>query len=134
MSTLRKAPNPMHSKGPPFVGAMLRLTHQIARRRILDALIKHGFTDLNQSLLNVLSYPPPDGARPTELAERTYMTKQAMNYLLGQLEELGYVERRAENRSSRRLVFLTPRGWKVFEIQWSTMQQLEAEWAAALGP
>jgi len=41
------------------------------------------------------------------------MTKQAMNYLLGQLEARGYIERRAEMGSSRRLVFLTNRGWQV---------------------
>jgi DNA-binding MarR family transcriptional regulator len=120
-------------EGPPFVGAMLRLAHQTARQRILRALPEHGFTDLNQSLLNVLSYPPPDGVRPIDLAERTYMTKQAMNYLLGQLEALGYIERRGEQNGDRRLVFLTQRGWQVFEVQWSTMQQLEAEWATILG-
>jgi DNA-binding MarR family transcriptional regulator len=43
------------------------------------------------------------------------MTKQAMNYLLGQLEARGYIERRAEKGSSRRLVFLTNRGWQVRE-------------------
>jgi DNA-binding MarR family transcriptional regulator len=51
--------------------------------------------------------------RPSELAERASMTKQAMNYLLGQLEARGYIERRAEMGSSRRLVFLTNRGWQV---------------------
>ena len=34
-------------------------------------------------------YPHPDGVRPNDLAERINMTKQATNYLLGQLEALG---------------------------------------------
>src|SRR5881397_133078 len=85
------------SKGCPPIGTMMRLTYQMGRRRQLDALMERGFTDLNPSLLNVFAYPPPDGVRPSELAERTHMTKQAMNYLLGQLEALGYVERRSEN-------------------------------------
>jgi hypothetical protein len=38
-----------------------------------------------------------------------------MNYLLGQLEARGYLERRTEKGSSRRLVFLTDRGWQVRE-------------------
>jgi DNA-binding MarR family transcriptional regulator len=38
-----------------------------------------------------------------------------MNYLLGQLEARDYIERRAERGSSRRLVFLTNRGWQVRE-------------------
>jgi DNA-binding MarR family transcriptional regulator len=90
-------------------------------------------TDLNQALLNVLVHPPPDGVRPADLAEQRYMTKQAMNYLLGQLETLGYIERRAQKGRGRRLVFLTRRGWRVFESQWATAHQLEAEWAAVGG-
>lgn len=109
------------------------MTYQVTRRRWVKALMEHGFTDLNQAHLIVFQYPPPDGVRPTDLADRAYMTKQAMNYLLGQLESLGYVERRAEKGRRRRLVFLTRRGWQVFETQWATLQQLEAEWAAILG-
>ena len=97
---------------PPFVGALLRMTYQAARRRQLEAQIERGFSDLNQAHLNVLVFPPPDGIRPTDLAERTYMTKQAMNYLLAQLESLGYIERRAEKGQGRRLVYLTRRGWQ----------------------
>jgi DNA-binding MarR family transcriptional regulator len=119
--------------GPPFVGALLRMAYQAVRQRQLEAHEEQGFTDLNQSLLNVLVYPPADGVRPTELAERTYMTKQAMNYLLGQLESLGYIERRVEKGQARRLVYLTRRGWQVFESQWAASQQLEAEWAAVIG-
>jgi hypothetical protein len=37
----------------------------------------------------VLRWPGPNGARPVELAEQANMTRRAMNYLLGQLEELG---------------------------------------------
>jgi DNA-binding PadR family transcriptional regulator len=61
------------------------------------------------------------------------MTKQAMNYLLSQLESLGYMERRAEKKGGRRLVYLTPRGWLVIETIWTAQQQLESEWARFLG-
>jgi DNA-binding MarR family transcriptional regulator len=119
-------------RGPPYIGALLRMAYQHARERQLDAQAKRGFSDLNQALLSVLVYPPPDGERPSDLAERTNMTKQAMNYLLGQLEELGYVERRA-NKGRRRLVYLTKKGWTVFETQWKAMQDLEAEWSSRVG-
>src|SRR5579871_665484 len=119
--------------GPPFIGALLRLAYRAVRQHQFRAYEQRGFTDLNQALLNVFVHPPPDGTRPTELAERTYMTKQAMNYLLGQLESLGYVERRAEKGQSRRLVFLTRRGWQLFETQWAAAQQVEMEWAAIIG-
>src|SRR5215510_7077312 len=100
---------------PPTAGALLRMTYQGIRERQLAALFAKGFDDLNQPLLNVFLYPPPDRMRPSELAERANMTKQAMNYLLGQLEARGYIERRTEKGSNRRMVFLTSRGWQVRE-------------------
>jgi DNA-binding MarR family transcriptional regulator len=114
------------------VGALLRMAYQLARERQLEAQAKRGFSDLNQALLSVLVYPPPDGVRPTELAERTNMTRQAMNYLLNQLEQLGYVERRP-NKAGRRLVYLTKKGWAVFETQWEAMRDLQDEWARRIG-
>ena len=89
---------------------------------------RKGFEDLNQPLLNVFLYPPPDRVRPSELAERANMTKQAMNYLLGQLEARGYIERRAQRGSSRRLVFLTDRGWQVRQAILTEVTEVEAEW------
>jgi len=109
------------------------MTYQGIRERQFAALIEKGFEDLNQPLLNVFLYPPPDRRRPSELAERANMTNQAMNYLLGQLEARGYLERRAEKGSSRRLVFLTDRGWQVRETILAVVAEVEAEWAATLG-
>jgi DNA-binding MarR family transcriptional regulator len=126
----------MSSKNPnrtaPYVAALLRLTYQVARERQLEVQVRRGFSDLNQALLSVLVYPPPDGVRPSDLAERTNMTKQAINYLVGQLERLGYMERKAVN-GRRRLIYLTKRGWDVFDTQWTAMRQLEEEWAKRVG-
>jgi DNA-binding MarR family transcriptional regulator len=118
---------------PPFVGALLRLAYQITRIAQLERLREHGFGDLNQALLNVMVYPHPDGVRPTDLAERTNMTRQATNYLLGQLEALGYVERHAKKGGNRRLVFLTKRGWKSIDVHRSAVLDVEARWAKAVG-
>jgi DNA-binding MarR family transcriptional regulator len=125
-------PNADDRRRPPYIGAFLRLTYQATRGRLFKALTERGFTDLNPALLNVFVYPPPDGVRPTELAERLNMSKQALNYLLGQLESLGYVKRRA-GKGAQRLVFLTRRGWQVFETQWEALQALEDEWSTRLG-
>ena len=121
------------ARRPPFVAGLLRMTYQVARRRQLEVQFEHGFTDLTQAHLNVLVYPPPDGVRPTELAERCFMTKQAMNYLLGELETRGYVERRSEKGRRSVRVYLTRRGWRFFETQWAAMKQLEDEWSAVIG-
>ena len=126
---------PTTAGGPPqpTAGALLRMTYRGIRERQLAALLEQGFDDLNQPLLNVFLYPPPDRMRPSELAERANMTKQAMNYLLGQLEARGYIERRAQKGSGRRLVFLTKRGWQVRQIILVVVEDVEAEWLAVLG-
>jgi DNA-binding MarR family transcriptional regulator len=117
---------------PPNVGALLRTAYQVIRERQIAILKERGFGDLNQPLMNVFLYPGPDRMRPSELAARINMTKQAMNYLLGQLEELGYIERRAE-RNGRRLVYLTSRGWQVRETILAVVKDVETEWASILG-
>ncbi len=134
MSSPRQRHSPtFHDHGPPYVGALLRLTWQIGRRRMLEALVNDGFADLNDAHLNVLQYPAPDGVRPRDLALRARMTKQAMNHLLAQLKSLGYIERRPQPGSTRRLVYLTRRAWRAAETMWTTQRQLEAEWAEFLG-
>src|SRR5437660_980017 len=117
----------------PYVSALLRMAYQVCRERSFQALMDRGFTDLNPALLSAFFSPPPDGVRPIDLAATANMTKQAMNYLLSQLESLGYMERRAEKKGGRRLVYLTPRGWLVFETIYTAQQQLELEWATFLG-
>jgi DNA-binding MarR family transcriptional regulator len=117
----------------PYVGALLRMAYAVSRERSLDMLVRRGFGDLNQALLGGFFWPPPDGARPIDLAERANVTKQAMNYIIGELEKLGYMERRSERPGGRRLVHLTRRGWQVFEVIWRAQRELQAEWAAALG-
>ena len=117
----------------PFVGALLRMAYQITREYQLEALKEHGFGDLNQALLTVMVYPHPDGVRPGDLAERINMTRQATNYLLGQLEALGYIERRAQKGGTRRLVFLTRRGWQSIDRHRAAVLELETQWAKAIG-
>ena len=109
------------------------MAYQVTRKYQLEALKKRGFGDLNQALLNVMVYPHQDGMRPSDLADRINMTKQATNYLLGQLEALGYIERRAQKGSSRRLVFLTRRGWQSIDLHRAAVLDVEAQWAKAVG-
>ena len=119
---------------PPFVGAMLRLAWQRARARIQVAIRDAGFTDLQDAHLPVFSYPPPDGVRPSDLARRIGMSRQAANHVITQMEALGYLERRAKEEGARRLVHLTPRGRDVYEVIFACMRDLQQDWAAEIGP
>src|SRR5215468_7294371 len=92
--------------GPPLLGALLRMAFETVRLRMLGSLHEHGFDDLDAPHLNVLQYPGPDGMRPSELAARLGISKQALNYLLGELDRMGYLERRpdADDQRSRRIM------------------------------
>jgi DNA-binding MarR family transcriptional regulator len=129
----KKAPSAERIGRQPQVGALLRMAYQVTRKHQLEALREHGFGDLNQALLNAMVYPHPEGVRPSDLAERINMTKQATNYLLGQLEALGYIERKAQKGSTRRLVFLTRRGWQSIDLHRAAVVEIEAQWAKAIG-
>lgn len=104
------------------------------RKRIIDGLHERGFTDLVPAHMAVLRYPGPQGQRPSELAAEANMSKQAMNYLLGQLEALGYLERRSDPEDLRsKRVHLTERGEATKEVIRAAVREVEREWAQELG-
>jgi DNA-binding MarR family transcriptional regulator len=120
--------------GPPLIGALLRMPWERVLRRMLERLHEHGFDDLDAPHLNVLLYPGPQGARPSELAAQRGMSKQAVNYLLGELERLGYLERRADphDRRSKRIA-LTRRGELAAHTIRAAVTELERDWEQQLG-
>jgi DNA-binding MarR family transcriptional regulator len=120
--------------GPPLIGALLRMPWETVRIRMLERLHARGFDDLDTPHLNVLQYPGPHNSRPSDLAARLGMSKQALNYQLGELERLGYIERRAdlEDLRSRRIV-LTRRGHAVVAVIRESVVDTEREWAREIG-
>jgi DNA-binding MarR family transcriptional regulator len=131
---------PLPRKKPPtktsdlLIGALVRVPTEAIFRRIIRDLNAAGFEGLTLAHLAVLRYPGPDGERPSVLAGRAGITKQAMNRLLGSLEDLGYLKRTdASGQSRGRIVRFTRRGhaaWaKIVEI----LYEIEREWSAKLG-
>jgi DNA-binding MarR family transcriptional regulator len=120
--------------GPPLLGALLRAPVDTIRARMIDALHDAGFTDLVPAHFAVFRYPPPEGRRPSDAAADAGMTRQAMGYLLGQLEELGYLTRKddpADHRSKR--IHLTERGYAAARTSRQAVREIEAELEAELG-
>jgi DNA-binding MarR family transcriptional regulator len=106
----------------------------VIRARMLDALHGNGFDDLIPAHLVVLRYPGPDGRRPGEIAGQSGMSKQAVNYHLGQLESLGYLERRDDPDDQRsKRVHLTPRGHAAMQTIRAAVTAVEREWSKQLG-
>lgn len=107
---------------------------EVVRERMLTGLHARGYTDLTPAHLNVLQHPGPHKVRPSELAARTGMTKQALNYLLGQMEHRGYLRRRddaGDQRSKR--IHLTARGDRAIDAIREVVAEVEAEWEQQLG-
>ena len=102
---------------------------------MLAGLHERGFTDLVAAHVDVWRYPGPENQRPSELATQTRMTKQALNYLLGQLEELGYLTREADSNDRRsKRIRLTPRGHAATKAIYEIVQEVEDDWEQQLGP
>lgn len=120
--------------GPPLIGALLRMPVDAVRRQMIERLHERGFADIDEAHLTVLRYPGPQGERPSDLAAQLGMTKQALNYQLGQLERRGYLERRSdpEDLRSRRIV-LTRRGVAAAHVIRDAVAELETRWARELG-
>src|SRR5579863_8441559 len=134
MSTFEKN-SPSVTAQDMLIGAMLRVPAEAIHRRIVRDLNAAGFTGLSLPHIAVFRYPGPDGARPSVLAERAGMSKQAMNRLLGSLEDLGYLVRSdAPDEGRARIVRFTKRGRAAYAKAVEVLRDIEREWRAELGP
>ena len=120
--------------GPPLIGALLRMPWEAVRRRMLERLRERGFEDLDAAHLSVFLFPGPQGAKPSELAARLRASKQSINHLLGQLERLGYLERRDDPDDLRsRRIHLTPRGRSAGLAMREAVAEVERDWERRIG-
>jgi DNA-binding MarR family transcriptional regulator len=110
----------------------------LALRRVKVDLNEIGdpasFPDLSGSRFRLLSMVPPDGARPTELADFAGVSKQALGQLVQQLVTLGYLELVEDPADRRaRLVHRTPRGDAAARHADDLIAELERSWRDELG-
>ena len=121
--------------GPPLIGALLRIPWEAVQQHMLDCLLERGFDDFDRAYFAVFRYPGPQGARPTDVATQVGISKQALNYLLRELERLGYLEREPhpDDLRSKRIV-LTERGIAAVGVIRDAVAEMEAAWEQRLGP
>lgn len=120
--------------GPPLVGALLRRPFMEARGHIIEQLHEAGFTDVQAAHLAVFQYPGPEGRTPGDIARAAGSSKQAMNNLLANLEQTGYLRRQVNPANRReRVVELTPRGQATIKAIRAAVLDIEARWRSELG-
>jgi DNA-binding MarR family transcriptional regulator len=114
---------------------LIRRLHLAVRAEIADVLRDQGYADITPAHIYVFQTPGPDGVRPTELAQRALITKQAMNHLLAGLEQRGYLERVTTPGDRRaRVLRLTGQGHRLTELIQATSTAIERRWERRLGP
>jgi DNA-binding MarR family transcriptional regulator len=100
------------------------------QRRLADA----GYSDVRASHDCVFRHLTPDGLRLRELAACSNLSPQAIGEHVDELEVLGYVER-IPDPSDRRAKLITPtqRGAAFMRAAYGALEEIEREWAAAVG-
>ncbi|MFA1240612.1 MarR family winged helix-turn-helix transcriptional regulator [Serratia odorifera] len=118
----------------PALGFLLRQAYQHWTQQVDSALDKAGYTDIRPSHSNVFAFTPSEGITVSALTKFAKVRKQSITQAVEELEKLGYVERRPDPTDRRaRLIFLTERGQGVRPIAIATGQQVQAQWAKAMG-
>ena len=82
----------------------------------------------------VFAYLDADGTRPSELARRIGVTRQAVHQTVNELVEMGLVELAPDPTNRRaKLVTLTPYGQRNVEAALKAFADIEAELASRIG-
>ena len=109
-----------------------------AFRSIVDAthadLAERGHPDLRPIHGFVFQAIGVRGTTAVELAARLGVSKQAAGKTIANLEKQGYVERTASPTDARaKIVHLTVRGVEFLELSARAFDEIQTEWAEAIG-
>src|SRR4051812_38079542 len=115
---------------PPQVGALLRMAWETQQREMVAGLEAAGFDDLRPVHQPLLRHVLAEGLRPGELAARLALSKQAVNDLLREFEELGYVTLVPDPDDGRaKRIGLTARGWELARTASGLSRETGDRWA-----
>lgn len=113
---------------------LLRDAHDAVDAANRVALAQNGFADIKRWHLTVLRNLGEDGSRPSELAARAGVTRQAVTKVLDELERLDLVRRERDPDDGRGVIVrYTDRGRTGLNVARTRMLELEAEFAERLG-
>jgi DNA-binding MarR family transcriptional regulator len=118
----------------PPVGGLLRTAWKQVQDEVYAGLHAAGFDDLRPSHRLIMGSPPVDGLRPSQIAARNLLSKQAANDVLRDLEKLGYLRLEPDPADGRaRIVRFTERGWRFFRTGRQISTGVSERWATAIG-
>jgi DNA-binding MarR family transcriptional regulator len=130
LATVNASAEPLH------IGRLLWAAMQRARADGLEVAAAMPGLDpaLSPSHLRLLDHVPEAGARVTDLATSTRITKQALGQLAGQLADRGFLETAPDPADGRaKLIRCTPKGAEARAQLRATAAALEDRWRAEVG-
>ena len=101
---------------------------------MMAKLASLGFTDVTPAFSSLMPLLDATGARPSTLAQRAGITKQAISQLVRELETRGYVEQVPDSTDTRaKIVRLTKRGVALHAASAEVRLELQSVALAKLG-
>ena len=115
-------------------GAYLRELYDSLVANLHKHLAEDGYGEISPSHGLVFQYLEEGGSRITTLAAKAGMTKQSMSALVYQLEDYGYLKRKADAEDARAILFyLTAKGQTLRAKAQAVNYQFEQKWKQTLG-
>jgi len=115
---------------PPALGRAVRAMSGTMMAKVAS----RGFNGMTPAFASLMPLLDATGARPSTLAQRAGITKQAMSQLVRELEARGYVEQAPDSTDTRaKIVRLTKRGAALHAACAEVRQELHSIAIAKLG-
>lgn len=125
---------PLPAEAQFNLAALVEIPLQALEADIYPLLAERGFDDIRPAHSKVFTVISGAGSRVTDMAAAAAMTKQAMQYLVDDLEQLGYAERIPDPHDRRaKLIRLTPQGRAVVLVARESIAATEGKWALRIG-
>ncbi len=116
------------------IQVLLRDAHMSVDLAVRSELAQNGFPDLAPWHFSVLRNLGEEGSRPSELATRAGVTRQAITKVVDELERLDMVRRAPDPNDGRGVIVrYTDRGRAGLKIARKRMLALEHEYASRVG-
>jgi DNA-binding MarR family transcriptional regulator len=125
---------PLPPEARPNLAALMDGPYKAMDRALFPELARRGHGDIRPAHSKVFEVIKGTGSRITDMAADAAMTKQAMQYLVDDLEKLGYAERIPDPDDRRaKLIRLTPRGRECVVFAREEFALTEDAWARKMG-
>ncbi len=99
-----------------------------------EELHARGYEDIRLAHNTLLIHLDFEGNSISEVADRAQLTKQAMGLLADELEKMGYLTRRVDEKDARaRILMLTDAGQRLMLDMLEIIEEIEVRFISLLG-